>query len=113
MATRGARRHLVSLSGPAGDPVPDGDGGWTTTPAALDPATWFVSIRRASQRDLERLTAGTVVSAASHILEGDYHPGVTRQTTIVYEGRTFFVNDVINVDERDTWMVVLCQEVVQ
>lgn len=110
--SRGARRHLVSLEGPGGPAVPDGEGGWTQTPAPLDPPTWACSIRRASVRDLERVTSGTVLNAASHILEGDFHPGVTRETQITFEGRTFFVNDVINVDERDTHMTVLCQEVV-
>lgn len=112
MATRGAQRHLVSLSGPGGDPVPDGDGGWITTPAPLDPPTLFLSIHRASLRDLERVTAGTAIASASHILEGDWHPGVTRQTVVTFEGRTFYVNDIVNVDERDVSMVLLCQEVV-
>jgi hypothetical protein len=112
MATRGAQRHLVSLAGPVGDPVPDGDGGWTMTPGPLTPATWYCSIRRASLRDLERISAGAAIGLASHILEGDWHPGVTLQTTISHEGRTFYVNDLINVDERDVSLVLLCQEVV-
>lgn len=109
---RGARRHLVTLSGPGGPAVPDGEGGWTTTPSALDPATWYVSIRRASVRDLERLTSGTTLNSASHILEGDFHPGITRETQVTFDGRTFYVNDVQNVEERGIQMILFCQEVV-
>jgi hypothetical protein len=112
MATRGAHRHLVSLAGPSGPAVPDGDGGWTTPSAPLDPPTWYVSVRRASVRDVERLAAGTAVASATHLLEGDWHPGITRQSTITFEGRVFYVADVVDVEERHVAMVLLCQEVV-
>ena len=77
----GDYRHLVLLQSP-GSPVPDGDGGWTETWSDLSPSTWHVSIEPATARDLERVSAGTVMSTASHIVKGRYHPGVTTKTRI-------------------------------
>ena len=48
-------------------------------------------------RDLERMTAGTTVSQATFILEGEYHAGITTQTQITKDdGRVFYVNGVQN-----------------
>ena len=108
---RSDRRHLVSLTGP-GTPVPDGEGGYVIPTVPLDPATWWCAINAASARELERMTAGTSLTAASHIVEGDYHPGITTQTQLTFEARTFFVNGVVNPEERDITTIALCSEVV-
>ena len=111
MALRGTYRHLVTLTGP-GAPVPDGEGGYTQPPIPLDPPTWWCAITAASARELERMTAGTTLTAASHIVEGDYHPGISTSTEITFEGRTFYVNGVQNPQERDLVTIAFCSEVV-
>ena len=82
------------------------------TPTPLDPATWWCSIKPATQRDLERVTAGTALTVASHIVEGDYHPQITTSTQILFKGRTLYVNGVVNPEERNITTIALCSEVV-
>ena len=108
---RGDYRHVVSFQGP-GAPVPDGDGGWLTTWANLTPATWHVSIRPATARDLERTPQGTTISTASHIVTGDYRADVTTQTRMLFDGRTFSINGVSNLEERNITMVLIAVEMV-
>lgn len=107
----GARRHLVTLENP-GTPVPDGDGGFTQPWVALNPPTLWVSIEPATAKDLERVAAGTVLSTASHIVKGLYHPGVTTQTRLLFNGRIFNVTGVSNTEERNIELVLMCVEVV-
>jgi len=101
MATRGAQRHLVTFENP-GPPVPDGEGGYTSTWTPTSPASWWVSLRPASAKELGM--AGTVLTHASHLVEGDYHPGVTTQTRLVFEGHIYQITSVINVDLRNVQM---------
>lgn len=112
MATRGEKRHLVSLANP-GTPVPDGDGGYTVVDAPLTPATAWADIRPATARDLERTVSGTVLSTATHLVTMDYHPQVTTQTRLTYNGRSFSVTGVANPEERNVELVLAAVEVVQ
>ena len=112
MTTIGELRHVVTLESP-GPPVPDGDGGYTESWQPLNPATWNCSISSANARDLESLTAGTVVAQASHILRGRFHGGITTEARISFEGRTFNVLSVVNRDERDIETVLICSEMVE
>lgn len=108
----GALRHLVTLENP-GAAVMDGDGGYTQAWTALSPAQAWVSITPATTRDLERVAAGTVLSTATHIVHGRFHPGVTTQTRIVFGTRTFSVTGVANPEERSIEMILTAVEVVQ
>jgi head-tail adaptor len=110
-ATRGQRRHLVTLENP-GPPVPDGGGGFTETWAPLSPPTRMAEIKPATARDLERVVANAVESTASHILTMDYHAGVTTETRITFGTRVFTVDGLQNPDERNIDHVVACTEVV-
>jgi len=107
----GDYRHLVLFQTP-GAPVPDGDGGFTQSWTDLSPATWHVSITPATTRDLERVSAGTVLSTASHIVKGRYHAGVTTQTRMVFGGRTFSITSKANLEERGIWMELVAVEIV-
>jgi head-tail adaptor len=109
--SRGKYRHLVTFQGP-GAVVPDGDGGWTTTYGDLTPATSYVSIEPATARDLERVTAGTILSTATHIVEGDYRHDVTLESRMIFNGRTFSITGKTNVEERSITMVLIAVEVV-
>jgi hypothetical protein len=109
----GAWRTRVELFEPI--TVNTADGGYTDTLSALDPPQVDLGIRPAGPRDLERVTAGTVASTATHVLEGWIHPGVTTQTVIKVPGpgggeRTFSVLYVGNPDGLGSYMELLCAE---
>jgi head-tail adaptor len=108
----GAYRHRVGLANPTGF-VPDGDGGYTEGFAPLDPPDMDASIEAASTRDLERVTAGTVLATATHLVRMRFHPGVTVQTRITFGDRVFEVQSVTNVDERNIALILICGELVQ
>lgn len=107
----GARRHRVRLEF-LGAPVADTDGGFTNSPRVLYPSDVHVSIEPATERALERLAAGTVISNASHIVTMPFHPGVTTKTQIVFGGRTLHVTGVANPEERGVITVAICTEIV-
>lgn len=108
---RGAFRHHVRLEHP-GDPVPDGRGGYIEVWAPLVPAEWFCSIQSAAAQVVERLTAGTMQATATHLLRGDFHPGITTESRVMFEGRTLQVQSVTDVEERHVEVILICAEVV-
>jgi hypothetical protein len=108
---RSDRRHLVTLSAPSGTPVSDGEGGYIFPMGPLDPPTWWCASLPATQRNLERLTAGTVIASVDHALEGDFHPGITTQTQITFEGRTLYVREVRDPEDRHITTIAFCSEV--
>lgn len=107
----GRRRHLVTLENP-GVVVPDNEGGYTTVSAPLSPPSLYVAIEPASVRQMERLFASTIVASASHVVTGPFHPGITLQTVIKFDGRTLQIKGIQNVDERNVELVMACEEVV-
>lgn len=122
MTAIGTFRHKVLLQNPDGA-VPDGDGGYTQAWANLEPAVWNCSIDPATVRDLERVAAGTVLSSASHILKGRFHPQVTTKTritkgprnadgTLPAGSREFSVTGVQNLEERNIELWLTAVEVV-
>ena len=109
MATRGQKRHLVTLYSPSA-PVPDGDGGYTEGWDALSPSTRWAEIKPATARDLERVAAGTVLSTATHVITMDYHAQVGVETRIVFENRTFSITGVSDPEERHRDLVIVAVE---
>jgi SPP1 family predicted phage head-tail adaptor len=107
----GDYRHLVLFQSP-GTPVANGDGGFTQSWTDLVPGSWHVSIEPATARDLERVAAGTVLSTASHIVKGRYHPGVNTSTRMIFGGRTFSITGKANLEERSIHMELIAVEVV-
>ena len=83
MMPAGRRTKFVTLENP-GAPVPDGAGGYTETWAPLDPPAAWVALDQLSGADLERHTADTIVTSATHSITLPYHPGVTVQTRVTY-----------------------------
>jgi SPP1 family predicted phage head-tail adaptor len=92
--------------------VPDGDGGFTHTYAPLVPPTWWVEIKPATARDLERIGSGTVLSTATHLVTGRYRSDVTTQTRLTFHERVFSVTGRMNPGERNRELVLVCVEVV-
>ena len=115
MIATGQRDKRVTLENP-GDPVPDGEGGFTEGWAPLDPAEMFAHIAPATQTDLERQTSGTVLATATHVISLLYHPAVTVETRLRYTApgrpeRTFQVTSVRNPDEANRELVIVAEEV--
>jgi SPP1 family predicted phage head-tail adaptor len=109
MIATGQRDKRVLLENPGGT-VPDGEGGYIEGWEALNPGSVFARIAPASQTDLERAAAGTVISTATHLIEVLYHPGVTVFTRITYNGRVFQVTAVRNPDEANRELVIVAEE---
>lgn len=117
LSTPVAHRHKRIACWRPGASVPDGDGGYTQTLVPLSPAEVFGAIRPASVRDLERLTAGTVISQATHIVSMPFHPEITTETELRVEDfpnvdRRFSVVAVLNPNERDVESLLVCTELV-
>lgn len=109
MATRGHKRHRVTLEAP-GAAVPDGEGGHTEAWEALTPSPVWAEIKPASARDLERVFAGAGQATASHLVAIDYHPGVTTQTVLTFGTREFEITGIQNVDEKNVELILACKE---
>ena len=107
----GEFRHRVVFQDP-GPPVPDGKGGYSEEWTDLSPPTWFVQVQPASANDLERLTAGNVVTMASHVVRGRYHAGVSTKTRMLFDGRTFAITGTRTPDERKILMELTAVEMV-
>lgn len=105
----GDRPHQVRLQNP-GPAVPDGDGGFTQVWLDLVPATWSVKIAPATAADLERVTAGTVLATATHLVTGPYHPQISTATRIVFGTRVFSVTGVSDPEERHSETICVCVE---
>ena len=109
----GRRRHLVTLQNPT--VVVDGEGGFTTTWADLSPSQMWARIEPATASRLERVAAGTVQSAATHIATMLRHTGVTTKTRLTWvdrgETHTAHVTGV-GPTERGDETVCLCAEVI-
>jgi len=99
----------VQLQNP-GPAMPDGDGGFTHAYVDLDPAHLFLKLSPATAKDLERLAAGTVLSTATHIVKGPFHPQVTTETRLIYRGRVFHVTGGGSPDERRVEMELVAVE---
>ena len=108
---RGAYRHLVTFQNP-GAPVPDGDGGYTQTWTDCTPATWHVAITPATAGDHERRAAGTVLSEATHVVRGDFHPQVSTRTRMLLASQVFAITGVVNLELRGVTMECGAVEVV-
>lgn len=113
----GRLRQVVTLSNP-GAPVPDGDGGFTSTYTPLDPAEWRCGIEKASAKLSERHFAATVTAHATYVMTGRFHAGITTKTRMVWvdragETHTGNVLDVEDTEGAGVETVALVSEVVE
>ena len=105
----GQRLHQGLFQKP-GPPVPDGTG-WVESWIDLPPPE-FARITPASQASLEQITAGTVLSMATHILTIPYRTGLTTKTRFLYDGRSLSVLGIFDYEERHVQLNLVCAEVV-
>jgi SPP1 family predicted phage head-tail adaptor len=106
----GRRTHQGLFQKP-GPPVPDGTG-WVESWIDLPPAE-FARITPASQASLEQITAGTVLSMATHIVTVPYRTGLTTKTRFLYDGRSLSVLGIFDYEERHVQLNLVCAEVVE
>lgn len=105
-----SQEHRLTLEAP-GTPVPDGAGGYIETFAPLTPPEVWGAVEPMSQADLERVSGSTVEATATHLITLPFHPEVTVQTRVTYHGRTFLVQSIRNVLERNVTLELTCEEV--
>lgn len=86
--TLGIHRHLVTLD------VPNGNAGYLP----LDPATWYCGVFDEGLGGITRF-------------EGPFHPGITTQTRVSFNGRVFHVDHVNNREGRDVALILTAHEV--
>jgi SPP1 family predicted phage head-tail adaptor len=105
------RPHKVTLQSP-GPAVSDGDGGFTQSWTDLVPPSWTCEIKPATERDLERVAAGTVITTNTYIVKGPYRPDVTTKARLLFNGREFSITSVANPEERNVELILVGVEVV-
>jgi head-tail adaptor len=105
-----SRPHRVWWQNP-GPPIPDPDGGYILTWTDLVPPAQWAHIEPATASSLETVAAGTVLGVATHILRVPFHPDIALKTRALFEGRTFEVADVKNLEFGDRELAVLVAEV--
>jgi SPP1 family predicted phage head-tail adaptor len=103
----GERAHRVVLENP-GAAVPDGDGGFTEGWDLI--ANLWGRVSPASAQELRQVVAGTVTALLPYLVVVPYVAGVTTQTRVTYHGRTFAVQAVRNVDEKNVRLEIICEE---
>jgi head-tail adaptor len=107
--TIGRRTCFVTLDKP-GPNIPDGHGGWTQTPVALAPPTWFCRIEPAASVPIEQFASGTALSRATYVMTGPFHPGITTTTRVHFKGRVFHVNGVATPEMAEVETILYCEE---
>lgn len=93
-----------------GPPVPDGTGfvqSWIDLPPAAD-----AHMTPATQAALERITAGTVISMATHIVNIPYRDDLTTKARFLIDGRQLSVLGIFDKDERHAELDLVCAEIV-
>jgi len=105
-----ARPHRGLFQRP-GPPVPDGTG-YTQSWIDLPPAE-SVQITPATQAALERITAGTVLSMATHIVVTPYRTGLSTKARFLYDGRNLSILGIFDKDERHVQLELVCAEIVE
>lgn len=110
----GSLRNVGTLSETSALPgTPNGDGGYTQTPVPLNPATWRFAVQKATGRSGAAHFRDEIISKASLMMNGRFHPGITTRTIISWTDRagTVHTGRVIDVDDTDglgveTWILV-------
>src|SRR5690348_4602523 len=108
----GNRDKLIDIQLPDGEPVPDGDGGFSQEFRTLA-AGVFASIEPATARGLERFRANTVISTASHIVTIPFIEGVTTEAQLKYGSRVLQVRGYSNPNEDGVELILACEEIVR
>ena len=101
----GRLRHFVTLQ--QRSEVRDAVGG--TAPSWSSFADVWAEVKPVSAREI---LAGKVLAEVSHQVTIRFLVGVKPSFRLIHDGRVLEVQTVINVDERDQLLQLLCREVV-
>ena len=109
----GARPHRVIVKNP-GRMIPDGDGGYVNLPD-ISPVPWQVAIISATAADIQNSEADTVIATKLHLVHGQYRGDISTKSQLVFTDldgkvRTFDVDGVENIEQRNFELVVSCTE---
>jgi hypothetical protein len=88
----GAYRHLVTITDPRHPPPVEG------------PPVWYCALQSAATQ--------VVDGQVAYYVRGRFHPALTLETQLLFEGRTFQVQSITDLDERHVDVQLLCVEVV-
>jgi head-tail adaptor len=83
-----------------GPATPDGDGGYVESWIDCVPAEWKVSLTQATTASLERIAAGTVISTATHLVEGAFHPQVSTLTRMTHGDQVYAITGKVASEGR-------------
>lgn len=108
MTAIGQMRHRVAIANPTREA--DGDGGYTDTWVAASPSPVWARIDVATASNIERLVGNTIEAPISHIVTMRWHAGVSTRSRLTHDGRYFNVRGLQNIQERDKWLVLACEE---
>ena len=97
------KRLILQSVGSTLDDYGDLSNSWTTD------ATVWGSIQPISGR--EEKIAGELTGVVTHFMKIRYRAGVTAQSRISYDSRTFQIESVKNWDERGIFLEILAKEV--
>lgn len=106
-----SRQKRVTFRNPSGNPIPDGEGGFTQAYVDVPPAA-YAHVEPASARSLERIAAGTVITTATHVVTVPYRAGISTQTQVLVDGRVLNITSIQDPDERHVDLKLICEEVV-
>ena len=100
----GNLRYKVDLQGPTR--TSDGAGGYTESFSNI--ASIYADIR--PQNALETYRQGQVQEKVTHKITIRYRSNISTNNIIKYESRTFNIKGIKNINERDRFLELLCEE---
>jgi hypothetical protein len=97
----GDLRQNATLENPVGNPVPDGDGGFTLAYAPLTLSPWRCAIQKATLALSEKHFSQATIARATHVINGRYNPEMSMRTRVSWTDRNgdLHVANVIDMDD--------------
>lgn len=102
----GKLRHRVSIQRPPN--TRDLQGGQAGSWVEIENGCVWASITPLSGS--RRYEAAQVVQGVSHDITTRYLSGVTSEMKVVYGTRTFWIRSIVDVDERNRELRLMCEE---
>lgn len=102
----GMLRHLVVIQEEPSESTPDGAGG--RTPDWTDVFTDYGNVAPLSGR--ESVIAAQLTEVTSHRVLLRWRPDVNAGMRVKFGVRLLNIRSAINVEERDRWLVLFCDE---
>jgi SPP1 family predicted phage head-tail adaptor len=100
----GLLRHRVSLQASAETRGSDGE----ITRTWVTVTTVWASVAPTGGK--EYVSEDMLKAAASHLITTRYRPGLDTSMRVLFGTRVFNIESIVNKDERDRELVLVCQE---